>query len=521
MLITGGHGTYTAGDQPFQRGGQAELFRVAGPARLVYKRYREPLTGAADLERLRKLVMIGRSVRHHEPGGSPESSVNWPIDLITGGGGVLGVVLPEIPHRFYRPDGTPRALDFLVFARADPPEASTRILVLIRVAEIFAWLDAHALIYGDFSGKNVVWTAQPSPAAYLIDADPIQSASAPAQRGVATPWWGDPRLTMGRISAQDQYSDWWGLALAIYRGLWLTPGALRPTAKGSWSKPADFPRGLAREVKALIERSLDAATPAPQRASPSEWVGALTTAFIKGNTFKTDQLALLNKAARANDPRLRVVAQAQKAPAPPRAAAPRPPAAPRERWLRRHAMRLAAVGVACISIAASVLTPRVANGSASCGTKVLPSIPPPQATPAAGIAGFHAAYYGQSGYVETCPGERVHMSVAFYNSGSRGWLRGSASETALIGTSAPDPGQDRVSLLGGDGTHGSVDTRWFRAERPAIQSTEYVGPGQVGWFFFDIQAPAAPGVYRLAVRPLIEGVTWMEDPGVQWQVTVR
>src|SRR5207244_3187080 len=54
----------------------------------------------------------------------------------------------------------------------------------------------------------------------------------------------------------------------------------------------------------------------------------------------------------------------------------------------------------------------------------------------------------------------------------------------------------------------------------AVQPAPYVGPGQVAWFQFTIQAPLVPGTYRLYLRPLVEGATWMEDFGVFWLVTV-
>ena len=53
-----------------------------------------------------------------------------------------------------------------------------------------------------------------------------------------------------------------------------------------------------------------------------------------------------------------------------------------------------------------------------------------------------------------------------------------------------------------------------------MQPADYVGPGQIAWFQFTIQAPATPGRYTLAIRPLIEGAQWMEDYGVFWYVTV-
>src|SRR5206468_5533935 len=82
-----------------------------------------------------------------------------------------------------------------------------------------------------------------------------------------------------------------------------------------------------------------------------------------------------------------------------------------------------------------------------------------------------------------------------------------------------EPGQDQPSPLGGDGI-GSPSTGWPRANRIAVQPAPYVGPGQVAWFQFTIQAPLTPGTYRLYLRPLVEGATWMEDFGVFWLVTV-
>src|SRR5438132_882485 len=135
--------------------------------------------------------------------------------------------------------------------------------------------------------------------------------------------------------------------------------------------------------------------------------------------------------------------------------------------------------------------------------------------------GFHASWYGQSGYPTLCPGERATAVVAYYNSGTRGWVAGKLGEVGYLGTWNPEPGQDRMSILGGDGAAGSPDTGWPRYNRVAVQPSDYVGPNQVAWFEFTIVAPAVPGTYRLAIRPLIEGAQWMEDYGVFWYVTVK
>ncbi len=156
----------------------------------------------------------------------------------------------------------------------------------------------------------------------------------------------------------------------------------------------------------------------------------------------------------------------------------------------------------------------------TCTSSVGPGIPPPASIPA-GIPGFHAAWYGQSGYMTMCPGTTSVATVAYYNAGARGWVSGRMGEVAYLGTWSPEPGQDMASPLGGDGTMGSPNTGWPRYNRIAIQPAPYVGPGQVSWFQFTVKAPATPGTYRLYLRPLVEGAQWMEDYGVFWLVTVR
>jgi hypothetical protein len=182
------------------------------------------------------------------------------------------------------------------------------------------------------------------------------------------------------------------------------------------------------------------------------------------------------------------------------------------------------IGVVRITVGALFLIGSLAVSgqpayAATCASSVGPGVPPPAAI-AGGVPGFHAAWYGQSGYMSLCPGDRMSATVAYYNSGSRGWVLGRMGEVAYLGTAASDPGQDAPSILGGDGALGSPATGWSRYNRPAIQPAPYVGPGQVAWFQFTVQAPATPGTYRVAIRPLVEGAQWMEDYGVFWQVTV-
>ena len=157
--------------------------------------------------------------------------------------------------------------------------------------------------------------------------------------------------------------------------------------------------------------------------------------------------------------------------------------------------------------------------AATCTSAIGPGISPPATVPA-GLPGFHAAWFGQSGYMSLCPGDTATAVVAYYNTGSRGWTQARMGEAAYLGTWSAEPGQDQASILGGDGELGSPATGWPRFNRVAEQPAAWVGPRQIAWFQFAVQAPSLPGTYRLGIRPLIEGATWMEDYGVFWQVTV-
>ena len=49
-----------------------------------------------------------------------------------------------------------------------------------------------------------------------------------------------------------------------------------------------------------------------------------------------------------------------------------------------------------------------------------------------------------------------------------------------------------------------------------------LAPGQLADLVvrFRVRAPSISGTYQIRVRPLIEGVTWLEDEGVYLQITV-
>lgn len=179
-----------------------------------------------------------------------------------------------------------------------------------------------------------------------------------------------------------------------------------------------------------------------------------------------------------------------------------------------------ALSVALTGTGPAVAAPAPAPAQqAACATFVGPAMPPPSQV-ATGVPGYHSAWHGQSGYASLCPNGQAEFTIAFLNTGALGWYRGTPGQTAYLGTWGPEPGQDRSTQLGGDGTLGTANTGWPSFNRIAVQSEEYVGPGEVASFRFMLQAPKVPGWYRVHLRPLIEGTAWLEDQGIYWQVVV-
>ena len=61
---------------------------------------------------------------------------------------------------------------------------------------------------------------------------------------------------------------------------------------------------------------------------------------------------------------------------------------------------------------------------------------------------------------------------------------------------------------------------WPLPTRPAVQQEPSVAPGQTATFSFGVKGVRA-GVYRLPVRPVVDGVSWMDDEGIIVVLTVR
>lgn len=119
-------------------------------------------------------------------------------------------------------------------------------------------------------------------------------------------------------------------------------------------------------------------------------------------------------------------------------------------------------------------------------------VPAPFALPP--LSAYGATFESQGPYPTTTPNGTVEWVVALRNTGSAGWYRGIQGAQAALMT--PD----------GAGV--------------SVQSTDYVAPGQVGWFVVRFKARAEIGTYTVHLLPRIDGRGLMPELGIFTVVTV-
>jgi glucose/arabinose dehydrogenase len=123
--------------------------------------------------------------------------------------------------------------------------------------------------------------------------------------------------------------------------------------------------------------------------------------------------------------------------------------------------------------------------------------------------GFHSKWLNQSANPTLAPGATsADITLTFRNTGTKPWVKGTLGQQAALG------------IRNDDRTWASLAAGWPDPTRPALQTEASVAPGATGTFTFKVRAPQAPSTYVLALRPVIDSVTWLEDEGVFVAVTV-
>ena len=134
---------------------------------------------------------------------------------------------------------------------------------------------------------------------------------------------------------------------------------------------------------------------------------------------------------------------------------------------------------------------------------------PPAAVVPAPPSSFSSAWLSQTGYPTLRPSDVADVTIRFRNTGETSWNRGVELQEARLGI----VNDDRSFAARG------MDVNWVLPDRPAVQDEAVVPPGGIATFRFGLRAPIDPGVYRLPLQPVIDGLTWLNDEGVFLLVT--
>jgi hypothetical protein len=132
---------------------------------------------------------------------------------------------------------------------------------------------------------------------------------------------------------------------------------------------------------------------------------------------------------------------------------------------------------------------------------------------AAAVTGYDSAYFGESAFLTLGPGQSGQFAVGFNNTSSTGWLTGSASQVDLT-ICLPDK-----TTCNTTSPNAAFASSWLSSTAYATTSTTYVGPGQTGFFVYNVTVPAgaAPGTYRFNGDLSLHGTASMIHPQGYYQ----
>jgi calcineurin-like phosphoesterase family protein len=122
----------------------------------------------------------------------------------------------------------------------------------------------------------------------------------------------------------------------------------------------------------------------------------------------------------------------------------------------------------------------------------------------AGPGDFRSQWIGQSPYPTLSVSTTTSYTVRFRNTGTAPWRRGLAGAQVNLGIA----GDSRDFFDQG------MAVGWLSPNRIATTTEETVDPGGAGTFTFVVRAPSTPGRYRVPLRLVVDGVTWLDDEGV-------
>lgn len=128
---------------------------------------------------------------------------------------------------------------------------------------------------------------------------------------------------------------------------------------------------------------------------------------------------------------------------------------------------------------------------------------------------YKAEWVEQNPYPTLSPGQSYRFTVSLRNVGTRTWTK----DMVYLGT---DRDKDRVPIFTREDQVSNNPSGWSAPNR-VVMEQHGVAPAGIATFSFWYTVPAdwGPGTYREYFRPVADGITWMNDMGIYWDIIVQ
>src|SRR5438132_6952835 len=126
-------------------------------------------------------------------------------------------------------------------------------------------------------------------------------------------------------------------------------------------------------------------------------------------------------------------------------------------------------------------------------------------------SGLHSTWTSQTRLPAMQPAAQGTVTLQFRNIGTKTWTKGAVGSQVALGVRGDSLAYSAMGMNVG----------WPAPSRVAVQNESSVAPGAVASFTFTVKAPFSAGTVTIPLRPVIDGVAWLEDQGVFVPVTTR
>ncbi len=129
---------------------------------------------------------------------------------------------------------------------------------------------------------------------------------------------------------------------------------------------------------------------------------------------------------------------------------------------------------------------------------------------------YNYDFVSQNAYPTLIRGQAYNFVVTIKNSGTKTWQKGTVNL-------ATDRDPDRITSFLRESGDGSPRVSGWVSQNRITMNENTVAPNENATYSFWMQAQQnmTPGTIREYFRPVVDGVTWMRDLGIYWEVSVR